>query len=40
MHITVKNLHSYMIKPSENGRLEGVVDSVIRKVLISDTTLR
>ena len=40
MHITVKNLHSYMIKSSENSGLEGVVDSVIRKVLISDTTLR
>ena len=40
MDIYVSNIHNDMIKPSGNGGLEIVVDSVTHKVLISDTKLR
>ena len=37
MEISVRDLHNDMIKPSENGGLESVVDPVTHKFLISDT---
>ena len=37
--ISVRDLKNYMIKPSDNGGLDSVVDSAIQKVLISDKTL-
>ena len=40
MGISVRYLNNDMIKKSENGGLESVVDLVTHKVLISDTTLR
>ena len=40
MDIYVRDIHNAMIKPSDNGVLEIVVDSETQKVLISDTTLR
>ena len=40
MKISFRDLRNDMIKPSKNGGLASVVDSVINKVLISDTTLR
>ena len=40
MDITVRDLHNDTIKPSDDGGLESVVDSVTQKVLISDTTFR
>ena len=40
MNISVRNLHNDMIKPSDNGRLDSVVDSMINRVMIRDTPLR
>ena len=40
MEIYVRDLHNSMIKPSANGELYSVVDSVTNKVLITDTSLR
>ena len=40
MEISVRDPHNDIIKPSENGGLNILVDSVIRKYLITDTTLR
>ena len=40
MDISVKDLQSDMIKPSNNGELENVVDPNTHKLLISNTTLR
>ena len=40
MDIYVRGIQNHMIKPSDNGGLESVVDSVKHKVLISDTSLR
>ena len=40
MEIYVRYLHNYMIKLSDNGRLEIVLYSVAHKNLISDTALR
>ena len=40
MVISVRDLHNDMIKLSDNGGLESLVDSVTQKFLISDTTLR
>ena len=40
MGISVRYLHNYMIKPSDNGGLASVVYSVTQKLLIIDTTLR
>ena len=39
MEIYVRYIHNDMIKPSYNGGLEIVADSVTQKLLISDTTL-
>ena len=39
MDISVRNIHNDMIKPSDNGGLESVVDSVTHKLLIIDTTI-
>ena len=39
MYISVRNIQNDMIKSSENGGFEYVVDSVTKKVRISDTTL-
>ena len=40
MDISVRFLHNHMIKPLEISGLTSVVDSVKRKLLITDTTLR
>ena len=40
MDISIRDIHNAIIKPSENGGLESVVDSATQKVLISDTRLR
>ena len=40
MDISIRDIHNDMIKPSDNGGLEIVVDSEKHKLLISDTTLR
>ena len=40
MDISVGYLQNDIIKPSDNGGLESVVDSVKHKVLIIDITLR
>ena len=40
MDLSVRDLHNNMIKPSDNGGSESVVDSVTREVMISDRTLR
>ena len=40
MDISVRDIHNDMIKSSENGVLDSVVDSVTHKFLIIDTTLR
>ena len=40
MDLSVRNLHTDMIKPAYNGGFSSVVDSVTHIVLISDTTLR
>ena len=40
MAIYARGIHNDMIKPSENGGLYSVFDSVTQKFLISDTTLR
>ena len=40
MDISLKYLQNDMIKPSDNGVLESVVESVTHKVMISDTWLR
>ena len=37
--ISVRDINNDMIKPSDNGGLESVADSVTHKELISDTTL-
>ena len=37
MEIYVRDIHNDMIKKSDNGELEIVVDSATQKVLISDT---
>ena len=38
--ISVRDIHNDMIKPSNNGGLASVVDSMTQKLLISDTSLR
>ena len=38
--ISVRDINNDMIKPSDNGGLNSVVDSVTKIVLISDITLR
>ena len=40
MNIYVRDIHNYMIKPSENGGLASVVDYINQKVPISNTRLR
>ena len=40
MEISVRDLQIDIIKSSDNGVLESLVDSVTQKALISDTTLR
>ena len=40
MKISVRDLQNYIIKPSDNGGLDIVVDSVTQTILISDKTLR
>ena len=40
MGISVRDLHHNMIKLSENGELDIIVDSATHKVLIHDITLR
>ena len=40
MDISARYLHNDMIKPSENGGLESVVNSVKQRFLIIDRTLR
>ena len=40
LEICVRDLHNYMITPSENGGLESVVDYMTHKLIISDTALR
>ena len=40
MEVSVRDLQNDMIKPSYNGGLVSLVDSVTHKELISDTTLR
>ena len=40
MNVSVRYIHSDIIKPSENGGLESEVDSATHKFLISDTALR
>ena len=40
MDISVRDIHNYMIKPSDNSGFQIVADSVTQKFLISDTTLR
>ena len=40
MDISVRDIHNYMRKLSDNSGLDNVVDSVTKKVFISDTTLR
>ena len=40
MNISVRDLHNYMIKPSDNSDLDSIFDSVKNKVLISDKMSR
>ena len=40
MGFSVMDLHNNMIKPSDNGGLESVVNYVANKVIISYKTLR
>ena len=40
MEISVRHIHNGIIKPSENGEMDNVVDSVMHKVPINDTILR
>ena len=40
MDNSVRDIQNDTIKPSDNGGLDSVVDSVTNKVLISDTKLR
>ena len=40
MEIYARYIHNDMIKPSDDGQLESIVDSVKNKFLIIDTTLR
>ena len=40
MDISARYIHNDMIKQSENGGLESVVDYITHKVMISDTILR
>ena len=40
MDIYVRDLHNDIIKLSDNCGWESLVDSVIHKILINDTTLR
>ena len=40
MGIYVRGINNDMIKTSNNGGFVSLVDSVIQKLLISDTTLR
>ena len=40
MDISVMDIHNDMIKPSNNGGLESVVDYITHKLLISDKTSR
>ena len=40
MDISVMDIHNDMIKPSNNGGLESVVDYMTHKLLISDKTSR
>ena len=40
MDISVTDLRNDIMKPSFSGELDSVVDSVTKKFMISDTTLR